>query len=429
MPSARGWALIVVGAGVWGAGIAFGSDPMETLGFTIFVLVFIAVAVVRLGRHDVDLVRTITPQRANAHQPVTVTLQATNKGGGSAPLLLLEDKLPPRVAGKARFAVNGIEAGGMREASYQLTASRRGRYEIGPLQVTISDPFSLARSRSNAATTSTLLIHPRIEKLSLLRDMGERRSASASALRQPTGPRGEDFYTLREYVEGDELRKIHWPSTAKRNRLMIKQEETPWHMRATIVFDDRRTAHEGEGLSNSFEHAIEGAASVVDLYHRSGYGYRLTGAHADGLPGGKGTHHYHQALDLLAMVALRGPRNRTDDSFIARLGEIEARGSAEETLVVLTGTLDATAAEALARCRRLFKQVVVATWPSHRFGSGSTRSRWEGEGAVVQIQTVLARSGVRVLVLGPGDSLGTAWSATGTGLRGGAGWAQKPELV
>jgi len=430
VPSSRGWTVAFTGAVIWGCGIAFGSEPLETLGFTLAALVLIAMAVVRLGRHDLELVRNLSPARANAHQPVTVTLTATNRGRGPAPLLLLEDKLPTGISGRGRFAVNGVEPRGVRETTYRIEAAARGRYEIGPLEVVISDPFGLARSKNKSVDTTTLLVHPRIERLSLPRDLGERRSAAAAALRQPTGPRGEDFYTLREYVEGDELRKIHWPSTAKRNKLMMRQEETPWHMRSTILVDDRRSVHEGEGSQSSFEHAVEGAASVVDLYHRSGYAFRIAGSHHDGIANGKGAHHYNRCLDMLAMVDLRGPRAQQDDSLLSRLGEIEARGGGEETLVVLTGSLDARTATALARCRRLYKQVLVASWPAHRFGSASTKSRWAGESEVVDLSAVLARSGVRVLVMGPGERLAQAWSSPATKFRGGdSGWAQKPELV
>ena len=58
---------------------------------------------------------------------------------------------------------------------------------------------------------------------------------------------------MREYVEGDDLRKIHWPATAKRGGFMIRQEETPWHTRATILLDDRVESHGGIGESSSFE--------------------------------------------------------------------------------------------------------------------------------------------------------------------------------
>ena len=403
---------------------------MDTLGFALAALVLIAMAVVRLGRHDVEISRRITPERANAHQPVTVMVTVTNRGRGPAPLLMLEDKLPFGMSGRARFAINGIEPGGSRETTYKIQAAARGRYPIGPLEVVVSDPFGLARMKTSGLEASTLLVYPRVEQLSLPRDMGERRSSAASALRQPTGPRGEDFYTIREYAEGDELRKIHWPSTAKRNKLMIRQEETPWHMRATVLLDDRRGVHEGEGIHSSFEQAIEGAASVVDLYHRSGYGFRLLAAHHDGIGNSKGTHHYNQCMDMLATVQMRGPRTQRDDSLLARMGEIEARGGSEETLVVLTGSLDNETANALSRCARLYKQVLVASWPSHRFGSAPTKSRWEGEGEVVNLSTVLARAGVRVLVLGPGERLSQAWSSTSSKFRGGdKSWAQKPELV
>ena len=115
---------------------------------------------------------------------------------------------------------------------------------------------------------------------------------------------------------------------------------------------------------------------------------------------------------------------------LARLAEIEARGASEETLVLLTGTLTADVAGGLARCRRFFKQVAAITWPAHRFGSASTKSRWAGEADAVEVTASLARSGVRVITLGPGERLAPAWSSTSGRARGGErAWGQKPELV
>jgi uncharacterized protein (DUF58 family) len=141
--------------------------------------------------------------------------------------------------------VHGIEASGSRRAGFVMKAVRRGRYDIGPLQVGFVDPFGLARVRWRALGVSRFLVHPRVERLATPYDMGERRSLASTARRQPTGARGEDFYTLREYVEGDDLRKVHWPSTAKRGTYMIRQEETPWHTRSTILVDDRAQGHAG----------------------------------------------------------------------------------------------------------------------------------------------------------------------------------------
>ncbi|MEA2447345.1 MAG: hypothetical protein QOK47_982, partial [Actinomycetota bacterium] len=98
-----------------------------------------------------------------------------------------------------------LEPGGHREAELPLRPEQRGRYEIGPLDIETSDPFGLARLRSQALGTSEFVVHPRIERLLMPKDSGERRSVARASIRHATGPQGEDFYTIREYVEGDDL--------------------------------------------------------------------------------------------------------------------------------------------------------------------------------------------------------------------------------
>jgi uncharacterized protein (DUF58 family) len=430
VPTIRGWSIGGIGLILWLGGRAYGSRPLEQVGFALVALLFVAVGVVRLGRHELHVSRRVTPERARAGRPVQVTLSFHNRGAGSAPLLLMEDRVPRGVSGRARFTLSGIEPGGKRETSYQLRPQARGRYAVGPLRVTIVDPFGLARSSSATAPESVFLVHPQTESLALPRDLGERRTAASSALKQPTGARGEDFYTLREYAQGDDLRKVHWPSTAKQGKYMIRQEETPWHTRSTIMLDDRRSAHEGLGESSSFERSIQAAASLLLLYNRTGYGFNLVAAHGADVGTGKGSEHLNRAMDMLATLQASGPPT-ADESLGARLTEIEARGIAEETLVLVCGHLDAHAAVALARCRRLYRQVLAVTFPPHRFGSGTTKQRWEGEKETVDATSLLRRSGVRTLVLGPGEALGPAWGALSSGrLRGGdPAWARKPELV
>ncbi|MDQ4143620.1 MAG: DUF58 domain-containing protein, partial [Actinomycetota bacterium] len=229
MPTARGWIVAVLGGAIAILGRAFGSQAIVQLGYALIILLVAALIVVRLGRHDLVVSRKISPERARPGEPVTASILIHNRGRGSAPLLLIEDKLPSGLSGKARFAVHGVERGGSRETNFRLVPARRGSYEVGPVEISIVDPFGMARLTSGSPVTSTVLVHPVIEQLALPRDPGDRRSMVASSSRNPTGSRGEEFYTLREYVEGDDLRKIHWPATAKRDRFMIRQEETPWH--------------------------------------------------------------------------------------------------------------------------------------------------------------------------------------------------------
>jgi uncharacterized protein (DUF58 family) len=410
MLTLRGWSVALTGIALLVVARIFGAGPVEQFGFALLVLPLLAIAVVRLGKHDLEVVRRTNPERVRAGSKVKVTLEIKNRGRGPAPHLLLEDRVPTDVAGRARFALHGVEPKGRRYASYELRPPRRGHYQVGPLTLTSTDPFGLARRASAAAPTASILVHPRVEPLALPRDFGDRRSLAVSALRQPIGAQGEDFYTLREYNEGDDLRKVHWPATAKRGRYMIRQEETPWHTRATVVFDDRTSAHDGIGDTSSFERVIEATASIVDLYHRSGYTYRLTGATAAGLQASKGSPHFNRSLDLLATVMTSGA-GAEGDPLSARLLEIEAGTAGEGTLALVTGSLSTDAALAVTRCRRRFRQVIVVIFPAHRFGSMTTKGRGTAEEGVTEVVKLLGRSGVQTVVLGPEEPLLSGWDS------------------
>lgn len=424
MPTARGWLVAGTGLVLCVASRAFGAEALGQVGLALIVLLISALVVVRLGRHELTITRRLVPDRAAAETLVIATIELGNNGLGAAPLVLLDDRLPAILRTRARFAFSGVEPRGRREATYKLRPQRRGRFEIGPVEMSCVDPFALARVRTVAGDTSPLLVYPKIEPLILPRDLGERRSLSVSALRQPTGATGEDFYTLREYVEGDDLRKIHWPSTAKRQRYMIRQEETPRHNRATIVLDDRASVYEGD----AFESAVEAAASLVDLYHRSGYTYQLTGAHHPGSSSNRGAAHRTHCLDHLATVTKKSLGPGPDPLLAARFAELDARNSAEGTLVVVSGDLEPDAAVAMSRCRRRFKQVIAITFPSHRFGPASTKNRWDGEKKTMEVVRLLARSGVRAIVLGPGEPLRVAWGSLSRVTTGGENaWDRKHE--
>ena len=428
MPTLRGWIIASVGAAIAVTGRVFGTQALVQLGYALIILLIAAIVVVRIGRHELGVARRLSPERARPGEPVSATIQLDNRGRGSAPLLLVEDRLPHGVSGKARFAVHGIERGGSRETSFVLTPGRRGRYQIGPLDISVVDPFGMARLRSGSPITSALLVHPAIDHLSLPREPGDRRSLVAATSRNPTGTRGEDFYTLREYVEGDDLKRIHWPSTAKRDRYMIRQEETPWHTRATILIDDSADAHDGTGPTSSFERAVSAAASLVEMYHRVGYTYRLTGAVSPGLPPGRGRDHHARCMDLLALLQ---PGGAGEDFLRKKLVEIDTTSSPEAALLVVSGSMTDEGALALAHSSRRFRQATVLLFPAHRFGSHGTKTRWDKEKDLKGVIKVLARSSVRCVAIGPDEPLGAAWNSLWQSKSsGGEGtWGRKPELV
>ncbi|MDQ4109158.1 MAG: hypothetical protein M3138_10190, partial [Actinomycetota bacterium] len=153
-------------------------------------------------------------------------------------------------------------------------------------------------------------------------------------------------------------------------------------------------------------------------------------AHEPGLAASRGSEHYNRCLDLLATISLKsagipGP-DRSDPMLLARLTELEARESAQGALVVVGGDLDPEIAIGLSRLRRRFRQIIALSLPPHRFGSGPTRDRWEGEGRTKEAVRLLARSGIRPIVLGPGDHLRLAWGSLSRATMGGeAQWDPK----
>jgi uncharacterized protein (DUF58 family) len=431
MPTSRGWLVASSGCGLMLLGTALGVRSVQQLGVGLVILLAAAMVVVRHGKHEVQVTRSVQPERTVSGQPVTVSLILANRGRGAAPLMLLEDRLPSQVSGRARFALHGIEAGGSRQLNFRLRPPRRGRYHVGPLETAFVDPFGLAHIRSHSSDRTSFLAYPAIEPLSLPRDLGRQQSMVVSALRRPTGAQGEEFYTLREFVQGDDLRKIHWASTAKRRTYMIRQEETPWHTRATILLDDGSPRHDGSGGSSSFERAVEATASVVDLYHRSGYSSRLVTANNGAIEGARGADHVHRCLDLLATIDAVTPGPDGADALLARLAELQSGSHAEGTLVFVGGSLFPAAVTGLAQCRRRYKEVFCVSFPAHRFGGGTTRSRWDGERETLDMVRLLIRSGIRTIVLGPEEPLAPAWaSLSAVGPRGGERtWERRPEPV
>ncbi len=121
-------------------------------------------------------------------------------------------------------------------------------FDLGPLEVGLADPFGLVGRVVEAAPRTRLTVYPRIDPVAPPPSShGDDPLAGADHPRALTGG-GEDFYALRPYVRGDDLRKVHWPSTAKTDDLMIRQDEMPWQSRSTLLLDNRLSVTPAAGV-------------------------------------------------------------------------------------------------------------------------------------------------------------------------------------
>lgn len=277
MVTRRGLALITGAVLAWLSGRALGVAELYAISVAAATTVGLGVLYVRLSTSSVAARRVVDQQRVVADARLEVAVELRNDSRLPAPTLLITEQLPRGIdaeghpAAQARFVVEGLAPGKIAQATYEAHARVRGRYHLGPLLLRLRDPFGVAERVRRYTATHEVLVYPKIEPLPASPVRGAHMGAGSSDTRRVFAT-GEDFYTMREYVQGDDLRHIHWPSTAHRNTMMVRQMEQPWQAHATIYLDSRKAVH-SEGADGTFEQAISVAASMV--YHLTDANYML----------------------------------------------------------------------------------------------------------------------------------------------------------
>jgi uncharacterized protein (DUF58 family) len=322
--------------------------PIELwlMGATLGALVLGALAYTRLLRLNIAVERHLQPPRVHAGLPSRVDLQVQNHGRRRTPVLALRDAVSGTRG--AHLLVGALEPGAVVRAAYRLPTERRGIVEIGPLEVGLSDPFGLTRLALHASGVSELTVYPRIDTIVPVPQTTGNDPLAGAEHPNALGRRGEDFYALRPYVVGDDLRRVHWPSTARLDELLVRQDELPWQGRATLLMDVRATTNTPESL----ELLVSAAASIATASARRQDLVRLITT--DGVDLGFTAGHIHAdaIMEHLASVTA------ADDSFDAVLDRL-ARSSTGGALIAVVANLPAADRDRLVRLRNRFGTVTV----------------------------------------------------------------------
>lgn len=327
MVTRRGMAVIAASVAIGVAGRLLGLGEFYGLAAGGLGLVVAALILTRRRGEEVAVSRNISPSRVHVGSPWRVEITAVNRGSRKSPLLSVSTTFS---AGQryARFVLAPLETGAKADAAFRLPSERRGVFTLGALIVERSDIFGLVARRTEAAPPTQLTVYPRIDNVTSLDGVGV-----SDPLAEVTGPRrvgatGGDFFALTEYQQGDDMRRVHWPSVARTGRLMIRHEETPWRGRTTVVLDMRADVHSDD----SFEDALSAAASVLVAGGARNGLIRLvtTGPFDSGF--GAGRMHLDHLLEILALAepqrtgqpgglaALAGAARRTSAASAAREG-------------------------------------------------------------------------------------------------------------
>lgn len=404
----RGRAFVAAGVAAVVCAVLMDQPALGRVGVLVLVLPFVSAYLIGRAKYRLSLVRSVSPQVVPAGQPAQVRLTLTNEGRTPSGMLMLEDQIPYVLGTRPRFLLDGIRHGWRRELDYQVRSDLRGRYQIGPMTVRVSDPFGMVELGHAFHAVTQLTVTPRIVPLAPIALAGAWSGSGDNRPRAFATGSAEDV-TVREYRRGDDLRRVHWRSSARVGELMVRREEQPWQSRATVFLDERAVAHRGRGLGSSLETAVHVAASVISHLEGRGYAVRLVTA-----TGGEEAVAWHtrgraaDATELLEALAVVHP---SDQPRMAT-GWLGDHGGGDLVVAVL-GHLDERDLAILARMRgRSSAGIAIAldtaTWATARSGdSGSV--------------TALGKQGWRTSVLASGERFDRVWERLGAVSSEGAG--------
>ncbi|WP_406860433.1 DUF58 domain-containing protein [Streptomyces sp. HUAS MG47] len=419
----RGRSFLAAGVAAGACAYVLGQGDLLRVGLLLAVLPLICVLVLHRTRYRVAGSRLLTPVRVPAGSEARVHLRMDNVSRLPTGLLMLQDHVPYMLGPRPRFVLDRVEAGGRREVSYKVRSDLRGRFPLGPLQLRLSDPFGMCELTRSFSAYDTLTVIPRTEPLAPVR-LGGEGAGYGDGLQRSVALAGDDDVIPRAYRHGDDLRRVHWRSTARYGELMVRREEQPQRSRCTVLLDTRRLAYQGAGPDSAFEWAVSGAASVLVHMLERGFSVRLLTDDGTAVPseGGEGfaasaapdsAEAAGLLMDALAVV------DHSDGAGLSRAYDV-LRGGDEGLLIAFLGDLDEEQARLLGRMRHRSGAAVAFVLDSGDWLTGGAVS-----GAVDARLRTLRDSGWTAVPVRPGASLAALWQqAGGPGVTAPAGGAR-----
>ncbi|WP_424184980.1 DUF58 domain-containing protein [Actinokineospora sp. G85] len=259
-PTPRGLVVLGLGVVLAGCGLWWRYPGLAALGVALVVVALAAFAAV-LSSAPVTLRRTVRPLTVPRLGVCTGSLRVTSVSKRlPVALTASEDIAGTALPIDLPLLSPGADAG----VEYRIPTERRGLLSVGPVTVVRRGPAGLAVARTVAGEVLRVRVVPRVLPVRGL-PSGVRRGVVGADERVERG--GTDLVGLREYVPGDDLRRLHWATSARTGTLMIREDADPARPHLAVLLDDAADAYPDPG---AFEHAVEVAASLLTAAARDG---------------------------------------------------------------------------------------------------------------------------------------------------------------
>jgi uncharacterized protein (DUF58 family) len=389
----RGRWILALGGLAYLAGWAFGSRALYPVAIGLVLAVAGAALWVRLVRRPLRLRRRLGRREHVDGDDSPVELELAYAGRRPAATLVVVERI-------ARLGVRETvvrKRGERLRGSYVLARVPRGRYPFESAQVVVEDPFGLEHLEMELPAGESLLVYPRLVDLERLFSEGGRRLAEGRRLllRRPSG---FDLHSVREYAQGESLRRVHWPSTAKRGQLMVKELEDSPRDEVVVVLDADAAAVVGDPPDSTFEIGVRAAGSILKA--QAVRGRRAALVVNSARREYQSVHSFDGdwllALELLATVE---PDGHTP---IATLPSDEAGAAARALeLTIVTSALSGRLVERLLQRTLMRHAATVVFVDPASFASSPRPTSADASGQLLRLE----RGGVPVAVLRHGDDL------------------------
>lgn len=342
-----GFAILIVSVGCFVAGRVFGTLELYLLGAIAALTLLFAVLFTSSTRLAIGISRTATPVRLRVGTPARVDLRLGNQSKRATPVLRLRDEVQGTRA--ATLMLAPIAGGEQATVAYRLPTKQRGHLTIGPLDLSFEDPFGLTRSVVRASRDIRLTVHAELIELDALRAVAGRDPTADQQKRRTLAAGGDEFFALRPYVNGDELRRVHWRATARTGELVVKQEERPRTGRVTVILDRQRHAYTAEG----FERGVSAALSALHAGWKSDDALRFATSGTSGFADIRSRGELDAIDEQLALVG--ADESASLITAIDELGKVGHGG----TLVVVTGRANDDLKRAVDNAQRWFGTILT----------------------------------------------------------------------
>jgi len=385
MTTRRGRFIFALGFGIYVTAWAFGSRPLYPVATGLLLVAAVAWVWVRLADRPFLARRGWGDGEHLEGDDVPVVVELEPIGAVFPASLTLVERVGR--LGEQRHALR--RHGRHLSTRYVLERVPRGRYAFEEVRAELGDPFGLERVTVSLPAPGALLVYPRLERLSRLFSESGVRSHDGRRF-QLRRPSGLELHSVREYEQGESLRRVHWPSTARRGQLMVKEFEDAPRDEVAVLLDAGATSVVG----SSFDVQVRAAGSILDAYVRRGRrAVLLVNSER------RETQHVHspaadwrRALELLAAVE---PTGRTSAARL--LAEEDGAAARALDLVVVTSRLESALVDRLVQ-RALSRRRVSLVYVDPASFNGAARRR---ETALLRLQA----AGVPVAVVRAGDDL------------------------